>query len=249
MSRPRSHDDPPPSPIYVDKRAGSVELYAPLSQRSVPVELTTLAFGDCCFIGHGPQHPVLIGIERKRITDLLQSLTTGRLSGHQVPGLIEHYPYRWLLVEGQYRESRDGLIEVPRKGRWETIRLHYAALEAYLVTLTLRAGLRVQRTYSLDESVAWLSVLWSWWTKKEWSEHRSHLALHDAADYGAFYKPTLVHRVAAQLPGIDEKARDVAAKFQSVQDLMNAEEATWREIPGIGKITAARIHKALRTRE
>lgn len=238
-----------PSPIYIDKRVGSNELYAPLQQRGVPVEMTTLEFGDCCFIGNGAESHVVVGIERKRITDLLQSLTSGRLSGHQLPGLNESYQHRWLLIEGQYRESKDGLIEIPRKGDWELVRLHFAALENYLLTLTLRGGLHVQHTYNIRESAAWLHALWAWWTKKEWREHRSHLALHDAADYAMFSRPTLVHRMAAQLPGIDEKAKDVALKFKTVTEMVAAEEHTWREIPGIGKITAQRVVKALRTRD
>lgn len=241
--------DETPSPIYIDKRVGSNELVVPLQARGVPVELTHLQYGDCCFIGHGPESQVVVGIERKRITDLLQSLTTGRLSGHQLPGLCESYQYRWLLVEGVYRETKEGLIEVPRKGAWETIRLQYAAVENYLITLTLRGGLHVHRTYSITESAAWLDALHKWWTRKEWHEHRSHLALHQAADYAVFFRPTLVQRVAAQLPGIDEKAKDIAVKFKSVADMVAAEEPEWRSIPGIGKVTAARIHKALRTRE
>jgi ERCC4-type nuclease len=242
--------DDAPSPIYIDKRVGSNELYAPLQARGVPVELTTLEFGDCCFIGHGPESPIVVGVERKRITDLLQSMTTGRLSGHQLPGLCESYAFRWLLVEGVYRESRDGLVEIPRKhGTWELHRVQYAAVQNYLLTLTLRGGLHVQRTYSVQESAAWLEALYAWWTRKAWAEHRSHLALHQAADYAVFVRPTLVQRMAAQLPGIDEKAKDVAVRFHTVADMVAAGEPEWRSIPGIGKVTASRVHRALRTRD
>jgi ERCC4-type nuclease len=239
-----------PSPIYIDRRIGSAELYTPLQNRGVPVELTTLEFGDVCFIGYGPETQIVVGVERKRITDLLQSLISGRLSGHQLPGLVESYAYRWLLVEGSYRESPDGFVEIPRgHGKWDVIRLQYTALENYLVTLCLRGGIHVQRTYSVHESAAWLDALHRWWTRKDWADHRSHLALHQSADYAIFLRPTLVHAMAAQLPGIDQKAKDIAVKFKSVADMVAAEEPEWRTIPGIGKTLAARIHKALRTRE
>jgi ERCC4-type nuclease len=245
-------DDEILSPIYLDKRIGSAELYTPLVKRSVPVELTSLEFGDACFLGYGPEDVVVVGIERKRINDLLQSLTSGRLSGHQLPGLVESYAHRWLLVEGTYRESDEGYIETPRGGRnggWETVRLQYAALENYLTTLQLRGGLHIQRTYSITESASWLHALWCWWTKKEWREHRSHLALHQAHDYAVFFRPSLCHRMAAQLPGIDETAAIVARHLPTPLEMVNAEEHQWRAIPGIGKVKASRIYKALRSRE
>lgn len=232
--------------IFVDKRQGSAELYAPLQARGVGVELTTLEFGDCCFVGNGPQYQVLVGIERKTIRDLIQSMTTGRLSGHQLPGLVEQYNYRWLLVEGRYRESKEGFIELPWKNGWETCRLMYTALESYLLTVQLRAGVSVQRTYDLRDSAAWLALLYRWWTNKEWKEHRAHLALHQPGDRELWHRPNLVHRMAAQLPGIDEKARDIAGKFKTVKDMVEAEESEWRSIPGIGKITAQRVRAAMR---
>lgn len=238
----------PLSPIYVDRRTGSVDLYAPLTQCRVPVEITTLAYGDAAWIGHGPGGPILIGVERKRITDLLQSMQTGRLSGHQLPGLCESYAYRWLLVEGLYREGADGCIEIPRGSTWEPVRLLYTALEHYLTTLQLRGGVYLQRTYTIRESAGWLAALWAWWTKKEWAEHRSHLALHHAADTALFDRPTLTHRMAAELPGIDETAARVAEHFHTPYEMVTAEEAQWRSIPGIGKVKAARILKALRER-
>jgi len=235
--------------IYVDRRTGSAELYTPLQARRVPVELTTLEFGDVAFVGHGPQGDILVGVERKRITDLVQSMTSGRLSGHQLPGLVEAYAHRWIVVEGTYRENKHGHLEYPiGRGRWETARLSYAAVESYLLTLTMRAGVHVQRTYNLEDTAGWLDYLWRWWTKKEWAEHRSHLSSYDPADPGIWSRPTLVHRVAAQLPGIgDEKAAAVAKHFHSVAELVAASEAAWRQIPGVGKVIAQRAVAALRS--
>jgi ERCC4-type nuclease len=235
--------------IYLDRRTGSAELFLPLQQRGVPVELTTLDYGDAVFAGKGPSGPVLIGIERKRVTDLLQSLQSGRLSGHQLPGLVSYHEYRWLLVEGQYRESPEGLLELPRRGKpWELVRFKYAALEGYLTTLTLRGGLHVQRTYDQNESAAWLVSLYRWWTTKDWAGHRSHLALHEAdSSVGLWSKPTLAHRVAAQLPGIDAKAGAVARAFPTVIDIAAATEPQWTAIDGIGKVTARRIMAALQS--
>ncbi len=238
-----------PLPLWLDRRKGSGELYTLLQARHLPVELTLLEFGDLAFCGHSPLGPssVLIGIERKRIRDLLQSFTSGRLSGHQLPGLTETYAHRWLVVEGAYRESADGFLELPRRpGQpWEKVRMLYRAVEAYLLTLTLRGGLHVQRTFSPEETCGWVAQLWAWWTTKAYSEHRSHLALHDAPDHHVFFRPGLVQRVAAQLPGIDQKAVAVAAAFPTVLDMAVASEDVWQTIPGIGKVGAGRLVTAL----
>jgi ERCC4-type nuclease len=235
--------------IYVDPRIGSGELARPLQMRGLPVEVTPLDFGDIAIVGNGPGgHTLLVGVERKRITDLVQSMTSGRLSGHQLPGLVEMYAHRWLLVEGAYREADNGLLEIPAGGgRWTTTRLSHSAVEAYLLTLTLRGGLHVHRTFDTRASVIWIGALHQWWTAKQWSEHRSHLATHQPADPGIWSRPTIVHKMAAQLPGIgDEKAAAVAKHFKTVTEMVEATEAAWRQIPGIGKTLAAGAVRSLR---
>ena len=74
--------------IWVDSRIGSKDLAAPLTRLGLPAELTTLPFGDIAFEGQGDDRgPLTVGIEFKVLTDLVQSLRSGRLVGHQVPGL------------------------------------------------------------------------------------------------------------------------------------------------------------------
>lgn len=234
--------------IYLDSRTGSKELYVPLQSRGVPVELTVLEYGDAMFIGHGPAGDVLIGVERKVTQDLVSSLVSGRLSGHQIPGIVAMYPYRWIVVEGISRENKDGFLEVPRGGRvWESVGIRARAVEQYLLTVQLRGGVFVQRTSSLDGTAAWIEALYRWWTDKAWGEHRSHAAQYvpDTSDVGLWDKPGLVQRMAAQLPGIDTKARYVARRFKTPLEMAIADPAAWQGIKGIGKTIAARVVKAL----
>jgi len=235
--------------VYVDRRAGSAELWPLLTQRQIPAELTTLDYGDCCLSGHGPEGEILIGIERKTIRDLASSLTSGRLSGHQIPGLVATYGYRWLLVEGSWRADADGNATVPgfRKGRgatgWDRLGLKAAALEGYLLTVTLRAGIHVQRTYSIQESADWIGSLHRWWTSRKWADHRAHLALHQPEpDSRLWVAPNTVQKVAACLPGIGaEKSLAVSRHFKSVLELALADEKAWQQVDGIGKGIAARV--------
>ena len=71
--------------ITVDNRTGSIELL-PLFPKNT-AKPGYLAFADFAFTGRGYANglPLLIGVERKTTTDLLSSMTTGRLSGYQIP--------------------------------------------------------------------------------------------------------------------------------------------------------------------
>ena len=57
--------------ILIDSRIGSAEL-APLI--STPNILCQLEFADFTFSGNGPAGQVAVGVERKTIMDLLQSM-------------------------------------------------------------------------------------------------------------------------------------------------------------------------------
>lgn len=240
-------------PIYLDSRVGSRELFPELLPYQIPVELITLPFGDVCFVGRGHDGPVPIGVERKTIRDLSQSLVTERLTGHQLPGLSDDqvYRFRWLLIEGVWRASDGGFIEVPggKKGEWKLLQpqLRADGLEGWLLTLELRGGVRVHRCRDLTATAAWLAVLYHWWTGKAWAEHRGHLALGTQPDPTLFNRPGLARRVAAELPGIGyEKSQDVERQFPTVEAMVAGSEAQWRTIPGIGPVLAARAYRSLR---
>lgn len=238
------------SPLLVDRRVGSSELFARLRERRVPCELTTLPFGDFAFATVGANgQAVAIGVERKRIRDFVQSVHTGRLAGHQLPGLTDLYTHRWLVIEGAYRVGRlSEQIEIRTGTQWQPV-FSSLGFDRALLTLELRGGLRVKRTVDEAETAHFLDALHGWWTMKDFAEHRSHLALHLPPDRAVFVKPPLVQRVAAILDGIGfTKAHAVARHFRSVRDLVDASEEQWRQIPGIGTKLATRLHQSLRTR-
>lgn len=239
-----------PPPLLLDDRIGSRELFLPLQKQHVPLELTRLRFGDAAIVGNGPGGYTMIGIERKRIRDLLASLMTGRLAGHQLPGLVDEFAYRWIVVEGVYRTNSDGRIEIPKgNGKWESLRFDGVGLDKYLLTLELRGGCSVKRTYDIGETSQFLAALYSWWTEP-WDSHRGHLALHSPPDAMVMVKPSLVRRWAAELPGIGfEKSGLVAERFKSCVELATATEAEFREVDGIGQKIAESAVRAIQERE
>ena len=224
--------------ICVDNRAGSKEL-ADLIPDSILVELP---FGDVSFEGNGPDGKVEIGIERKRIGDLVNSIATGRLSGHQIPGMLQVYYRSYLVVEGVWRES-----VMNRGGRGFSV----AGIIAYLSTMEVIAGIIIKKTKDISETADLIQILHNWWGKK-WKDHKSHLAIYKPPPIAAWLslgQPSLIRRIASELPHIGlRRSIEVEKRFRSVKELMEAKEEEWTEIEGVGGVTAREIIKAIKER-
>lgn len=232
-------------PVKIDDRVGSRELLPELRKLHCPTEKVRLPFADAAFEGEGEKGPVKVGVERKTVGDLIQSMTSGRLSSHQLPGLVQEYDYRWIVVEGLWRPGRDGVIEVWRKGGWRQAdtRLGWFEVDRYLTTLEVRGGCWVRRTGSLWETAVLVNSLYKWWGK-DWKEHRGHLQLEKGLmpDRVLYTKPSYPRLVASVLPGIGwEKSKAVAKRFRTVRAMVEAGPAEWRQVPGIGKTLGLRL--------
>jgi ERCC4-type nuclease len=244
------------STILIDDRAGSSDLVPALRSLKLPIATGRLDFGDVSFVGNGPNSaPQFIGIEYKQVGDALNCMTDGRFAGHQLPGLMSSYTHAWLLIEGNWRPSTpDGILQVQHrtKGFWYdakqgTRRFMYREFDHWLLTMEMKTGVHVRFSADRHQSACWIRDLYSWWTAKDWEEHRSHLAMNEAqSQFMLFKRPTLVRKVAAQLPGIGwEKSAAIAERYQSVLELAMADERQLAELPGIGKKLARGIVKAV----
>lgn len=240
--------------MRVDPRAGSGPLFPLLQARGVPgVHLGPLDYGDMAIVGNGPEGcPVSVGVEYKKLPDMLQCIDNGRFVGHQLPGMLNHYDVIILLVEGIWRERSDGIIEVPHGSNgWSQIRVGNGSamssgLEGFLNTMQFKVGIKVLRTGTTSQTVHALYHMNRWWTTKEWEEHRAHLAFDNSQALALIRKPNLVRRVAKELPGIGMgRSGPVAKRFASVLDMAMAEAEDWQQIEGIGKVTAERVVKAI----
>lgn len=245
--------------IIVDDRAGSNRYPHLLSALGVKVTLGRLEYGDFSFLGSGPADaPVTIGIEHKRLDDLLQSITTGRFAGHQLPGLVTAYDHPYLMVEGIWRpEPGSGILQIRSGKGWQdhgrgARRWMYRDLEQWLYTIEHKAGVSVRKTSTSDESARSIQALYSWWCRG-WDDHRSHLAISQAhtitrsRDSALLHRPTLVRRIANELDGIGwDRSAAVAAHFPTVAQMMAADAKEWAKVPGIGKTIATRIVASLR---
>lgn len=258
--------------IFLDSRAGSGDLENPLRGLGLTVDvIPQIDFGDVAFFGHGPEgeNSLMVGVEIKKIRDLIQSIGDGRLAGHQLIGLHRQYDIRCLLVEGLWRPAADGVLEIgkhlwerdhvlgQREGRlegvfWEPLelgrrRFMYAEVDKAIATLTYKTGVYYLRTASREETARAIRDAYSWWTDKLWDQHRAHLALHQPADTAFLVPPPLRRCIAAELPGVGHtKSGAVAAFFPTTLDMITADVKTWSQIEGIGKTLAQRIYERVR---
>ena len=166
------------------------------SNASVPVITMLQEYGDVTFAGNGPDGgECTVGIERKRLSDLVTSMTDRRLAGKQLHGLVQTYDFRFLLVEGVWRSGVHGEIEELYGKEWRPFfsrepgrpSVSYRQVHSFLDTIRLKAGrddegdgrgIILLSSSNLRETAAQLLTLWHWFNDKSWEEHRSHEALY-----------------------------------------------------------------------
>ena len=236
--------------LTVDPRIGSGELLPDLQALGLTAELAHLDFGDIQCIGRGPEErPVLIGVERKTIGDLLRCISDKRFVGHQLPGLLASYEIIYLLVEGVITAGRKKeLLILKDRGRWDfeapswgERTWKYASVMGWLMTLENRAGVRVIWSPDRRSTALWLAELETWW-QQPWESHRSHLGMHHKTLVGSdnpledFEVTRKMKVAAAMMNGIGfEKAKAASDHFPSVESMLLAKEKDWLAVPGWGK--------------
>lgn len=243
--------------MRVDIRAGSGPLIPLLQRRGVrEVEAAILYAGDIAIDGRGPEgRPISVGIEYKKLGDMLQCIDNGRFVGHQLPAMLDCYEVVWLVVEGIWRENIQGILEAPRGQTWSPIRsgtghAMASSLVGFLMTMEQKVGIRVMRTGTQSQTLDWLFHLNKWWTSKSFEEHRAHLAFDNSQALALIQRPTLVRRLAKELPGVGMgKSGPVAHHFPTALDMVAAGPGEWASIEGIGQTMAIRIVKALQEGE
>lgn len=204
--------------IVVDYRVGSEDLAEPLEAMGLEVardangKLLKLDFADIAFTAKGPQgRPRSVGIELKKLGDLVSSLRTGRLSGHQLPGLCESYDYTWLLVEGYWRTNSQGQVVIERWSR-TTRRMEWvpapggmtsAEMQKQVFTLELCGGLRPHWANTRNDTLQFIANLYRWFNDKHMDKHQSHLTTHTPM---SFIKVSAFRDAIQRYPGIGTKA-------------------------------------------
>lgn len=246
--------------LHIDDRVGSQDMHGAFERLGVPAELTRLDACDVAFVGRGIEdEPITIGIELKRMhgadagrADLITSLRSGRLAGHQLGGM-QAYDRAWLITEGLWRANSEGAVEVYSHGRWVPVQqgkstLRMTDLEAQILTITQRGGVSYWHCPTQRDTIRFIATLYRWWTDKSLDEHRSHQAIYlPPPDRALFVEPSLFLKVASCLPGVGwDRAIALEAHFAgSLIALMAAGIPELTACAGIGITLAARIYTAL----
>ncbi len=237
--------------LLLDDRIGSKELDNVIN---VPHALVHLDYADACFAGNGPNNVSWnIGIERKTITDLLNSITTGRLVGHQLQGLLDQFDVIYLVVEGAWRIGpKTGLIEIYRGKRWKAVgwnsqRFMGTAITSFLNSLAVMCNVHVWISQNKTQTGRWLSGIYKWW-QKPWEAHKSLKHFHNVpAPVTKLCKPSRLQCVVKEFDGIGwEKAEDISKHFGTIIDFALTDEEELLKIQGIGKKLASKIVKDIR---
>lgn len=233
--------------LLVDSRSGSEELVDPLRKRGLEVVETKLEFGDVAFEGRGDGGaPVQIGIEVKKLNELVQSMRSGRLEGFQLLGMrgaAENdqplYDFAYLFIQGEVEFDKRGVLleRKWRRGRQSLEPMH-GAMNAYeflkrIQNLHLNGGLNTQYAPTQDRLVTNIEVLYRVWTDKDKDAHTSHLAIYNP--------PTLVpvsqfRRTINTLPGLGfERSAAAQRVFGDLHTAINATADEWAKLTTNGK--------------
>ena len=258
--------------IFIDNRAGSAALvdHPPLDNATV-AQLTHLDSADAMFVGNGPDGNLLIGVEVKRIDELISAQQTGRLTT-QVERMTEAYGRNYLIYYGESSiDHEDYLMVDPFTSiRHPHIYVSFGAPIddasgtgrkvpfTYLFNLLSdldESGIRCVHCNTYADVATYIGRLHRSWTKP-WAA-RTYLRTVDnsqpkplipryAANKIEHERIKLFVAVASHLPGMGYvRALAVAKHFPSMRALFNASVMQLMSVDGIGKTGAKRLRAAM----
>lgn len=246
--------------ILIDPRAGSGQaerggdLLPYIQALKIKAEKSQLPFGDACFEGNGPKGRIAVGVERKRLSDILNCIDDSRYAAHQKPGLKQLYQINVLIIEGVWKpDSATGyLMECISSLTWRPYRYRsqmtrYSKLFRYLLSVQL-SGTPVIITRDIEHTAFNIVEMYHYFQKK-WDDHTSLLEVQKIAIPDMNRRASLVRRWASDLDGIGVKmSQDAEKLFQSGYKLAMADETDWMKIKGIAVGTAQSIVRQIQGR-
>lgn len=235
--------------ILCDSRIGSKSMLTNIRNLGCEAELGNELSTDFQWTGHGPNGPVLVGVERKAINmDLLDSMKSRRLDGSQIGIAIDCYDYYYLIVEGAFRADDGGMLEIGWPFHAPTGNFKYSQIVNFLNSLAIIGGVHILYTRGEDDTANMLVSLYGWWNK-QWKEHETGRRVYvpkiqtqrDGNRVSLFpKKATPVQTWLFGLPGIgDKKIAEIAPNFRVPADIVT--EYDWERFDGIGKVGAKQI--------
>lgn len=182
------------------------------------VEIARLSIGDYLV------NKTLL-VERKTLPDLVQSIIDGRLF-HQAKRLVEATHPAVLILEGTSRDLQHS--EMRRE-----------AIQGALVMVSLFYGLPVLRSYDPSETARTMAYA----ARQQAAIETDTLTRHARRPKR---KPALQSHILQGLPGIGAKrAKQLLARFGSVEGVMTASAEALADVEGLGSETIRKIRYAI----
>lgn len=208
-----------------------------------------IEYGDAAFEGNGPEGRILIGVERKTLSDLMNCIEDARYSDKQKQGMKKMYKKSYLMVEGEWGPSTGngdkGLLMEKKYGKWSYFYyrnrpIAYSTVYRYLLSVGM-CGVDIQYAKSIEHTAQNLVEMFHYWQKK-WANHTAMLDVHHIELPQLMGKPKLVRKWASDIEGLGIKYSLAAAKiFKTPIKLATSDEMDWLKIDGIGVATAQKI--------
>lgn len=216
----------------------TLQLRKLLTQAGYPCEKIELEFADLAWEGRGiGGTPVMVGVEVKKLSDLIQSLRDKRLN-KQVAGMCKDYESRcWLFVLGEWTHDDTGaLVQFHHRYKsWVPVRGGMSAmeLEKRIYTLEIETPLRVHYFRTPRDLVRGVGALYHRWIDQDQDAHTSHLHPHD--------KPLLIpispfREAVMKWPGIGLAGSKAVEDYfgGSLRQAIKAKADEWADVP-VGK--------------
>lgn len=170
--------------IFIDGRAGSIDLIEPLRKLNIPVEKTTLEYADLMWEGRGEKgKAVSVGIEFKKLDEFIAALRSNRLQGYQMVGMRQLYDYSYLFIEGELLYDHSGRL-MKRKGKRSAVpmpgQMSVLELLKRKNVLHLCGGLTPTWTVNRKDTLQEIIALYRTWTDQDLDKHKSHIAAYEA---------------------------------------------------------------------
>lgn len=220
--------------IYTSCLPNDQDMIRALGSMAIPINL----FTDACFASVDEK---LVCVERKKIGDLVSCITNGRFLFQMQNCKEAGGDYLVLILEGRYRRNPDdGLLELPvwgfnprtnhRAEVWEPVKptMMFSRFDQYLTELQRDAGIVVKHTENVHGTADTILALYQNFQTPV-SQHQSLKQMFKPPTPSVqLVRPSLLRRVASELPGIGwEWSAVVTEKFRSVKEMVAADVTVW----------------------
>lgn len=246
--------------IFTSDLFNDQDMIKALGSMAIPVNL----FTDACFASIDEK---LICIERKKIGDLAACILNGRFLFQMQNCKEAGSDYLILVLEGRYRRSpEDGILEIPvwginRNGHhaeiWRPVQpiIQFSRFDQYLTELQRDVGIIVKHTENVRGTADTILAIYQNFQTPP-NKHQSLKQMFKPPTSSVqLVRPSLSHRIAAELPGLGWEWSAIAANhFPTVREMVLASIDTWARLEKgsgngrkrrLGRKTAEKIVKSL----